>query len=127
METAKSASVPVQAVERPILCSPYEMPKLYWEYSRETGQATKMAGRRPARYWYKLKDDAQGQLTLELAEGQDDLLLVNQLRADVTRWREGGYENTTPVTRELLRHWASDKRPRRLFFCQLEAVETIVY
>lgn len=127
MTQTEKTTVPIRAVEKPILCSPYEAPKLYWEYSRETGQATKMAGRRPGRYWYKLKDNAPGQLTLELAEGQDDLVLVNQLRADVTRWREGGYENTTPVTRELLRHWASDKRPRRLFFCQLEAVETIIY
>ena len=31
------------------------------------------------------------------------------------------------MTQELLRHWASDRRPRRLFFCQREAVETIIY
>ena len=31
------------------------------------------------------------------------------------------------VTKDLLRHWAREDRPRRLFFCQREAVETIIY
>lgn len=118
---------PIQPVERPILCSPYEAPSLHWQYDRATGEASRMAGRRPARYWYKTKDQAAGQLTLELAEGQDDLIRVNQLRSDVQRWRESGWEGATPVTKELLRHWRSKDRARRLFFCQLEAVETVIY
>jgi type III restriction enzyme len=122
--------IPIQPVEKPILCSPYEEPRQHWQYDRATGQATKIAGRRPSRYWYKTKDsagDAAGQLTLELSEGQDDLHVVNQLREDVARWRESGYEGVTPITRELLRFWASPDRPRRLFFCQLEAVQTVIY
>ncbi|MHB8762910.1 MAG: DEAD/DEAH box helicase family protein [Deferrisomatales bacterium] len=42
-------------------------------------------------------------------------------------WRKKGYDGASTVTRELLRHWTRDDRPRRLFFCQLEAVETILY
>jgi len=109
------------------LCSPYAAPSLHWEYDRATGEATKMAGRRPARYWYKTKEQVQGQLTLELVEGQDDLVTVNQLREDVARWRDSGWEGSEPITRELLRHWSSPERPRRLFFCQLEAAETVIY
>lgn len=127
MTTLPTSDIPIQPVERPILCSPYEAPALHWQYDRATGEASKMAGRRPARYWYKTKDQAQGQLTLELAEGQDDLVTVNQLRSDVARWRESTWEGATPITKELLRHWWSPDRPRRLFFCQLEAVETVVY
>ena len=123
----KPNEVPIQAVERPILCSPYSAPSVHWRYDRTTGEANKEAGRRPARYWYKTKDDAAGQLALELSEGQDDLLLVNQLREDVARWRESNYEGVTPVTRELLASWAATDRGRRLFFCQREAVETVVY
>jgi type III restriction enzyme len=119
--------VPIQPVEKPILCSPYAPPSLHWQYDRTTGEATKVAGRRPSRYWYKTKDDVKGQLTLELSEGQDDLHMVNQIREDVARWRTSNYEGVTPITRELLHYWASPERPRRLFFCQLEAVETIVY
>ncbi len=125
--TARISDRPVQPVERPILCNPYDAPSLHWQYDRATGEATKMAGRRPARYWYKTKEQAAGQQVLELEEGQDDLILVNQLREDVARWREGTYEGVTPITRELLRYWASPDRARRLFYCQREAVETVVY
>src|SRR5947208_12284391 len=114
--------VPIQPVERPILCSPFTAPIVHWHYDRVTGEATKTAGRRPARYWYKTKDDVRGQLTLELSEGQDDLHMVNQLRNDVARWRTGGrvpYEGATEVTKELLAFWRRDDRPRRLFFCQI--------
>lgn len=127
--TAKK-DIPIQAVEKPILCSPYEAPSVHWQYDRTTGEASKIAGRRPSRYWYRTKDsagDAAGQLTLELSEGQDDLHMVNQIREDVARWRTSNFEGVTPVTRELLNFWASTDRPRRLFFCQLEAVQTVIY
>lgn len=125
--STSSADTPIQAVEKPILCSPYEAPSVHWHYDRTTGEASKLAGRRPSRYWYKTKDDAKGQLTLELSEGQDDLHMVNQIREDVARWRTSNYEGVTPITRELLSFWAVPDRPRRLFFCQREAVETVVY
>lgn len=49
------------------------------------------------------------------------------MREDVKRWREAGYRGSSSVTRDLLRYWTSKDRPRRLFFCQREAVETIIY
>ncbi len=60
-------------------------------------------------------------------EERDDLPLVNELREDVKRWRELGWENASEVTKTLLRHWWREDRARRLFFCQVEAVETIIY
>lgn len=125
--TTPAPAVPIQPVEKPILCSPYEPPSVHWHYDRTTGEASKLAGRRPSRYWYKTKDDAKGQLTLELSEGQDDLHMVNQIREDVARWRASNFEGVTPITRELLTSWASADRTRRLFFCQREAVETVIY
>jgi Restriction endonuclease len=125
--TRSEHQLPIQPVEKPILCSPYEAPSVHWQYDRTTGEASKIAGRRPSRYWYKTKDDAAGQLALELSEGQDDLHMVNQIREDVARWRASNFEGVTPVTRELLNFWAAPDRPRRLFFCQLEAVQTVVY
>ena len=67
------------------------------------------------------------QLALLAEEERDDLPLVNLLREDVKRWREANYRNATPVTRQLLAHWSRADRPRRLFFCQREAVETVIY
>ncbi|MEZ4568898.1 MAG: hypothetical protein R2849_00905 [Thermomicrobiales bacterium] len=38
----------------------------------------------------------------------------------------GGYQ-ITPTTRRLLDHWRETERERRLFFCQIEALETAIY
>jgi type III restriction enzyme len=121
--------LPIQPVNKPILCSPYEEPTEHWVYNTETGEATRFPGRRPASYWFKTRRTGDATLMLKgfAEEERDDLPLVNRLRADVKRWRELEYEGATPVTKQLLRYWARADRPRRLFFCQREAVETIIY
>ena len=119
--------IPIQPVERPILCNPYEEPDAHWVYDTETGEAIKQPGRRDAGYWYKTQRTGSEQLQLFQEEERDDLPLVNALRNDVRRWRESNYRNATKVTRELLRHWTREDKERRLFFCQREAVETIIY
>ena len=119
--------LPIQPVEQPILCSPYEEPTTHWTYDTQTGEASKSPGRRDAGYWYKTERTGSEQLKLFQEEQRDDLPLVNALRDDVIRWREVNYRNATPVTRELLRHWTREDLLRRLFFCQREAVETIIY
>jgi len=45
----------------------------------------------------------------------------------VRRWREAGYPGATNVTRDLLRRWWRADWARRLFFCQLEGVETLIF
>ena len=42
-------------------------------------------------------------------------------------WREHGYPRVTRTTRDLLHHWQRDERERRLFFCQLEAAEAVIW
>ena len=119
--------IPIQPVEHPILCNPYEEPDAHWVYDTDTGEAVKQPGRRDAGYWYKTERTGSQQLQLFQEEERDDLPLVNALRADVRRWRESNYRNATKVTRELLSHWTREDKERRLFFCQREAVETIIY
>lgn len=53
--------------------------------------------------------------------------LINEIRSLVRAWREAGYLGVSPVTRALLDYWNSPARPSRLFFAQIEAVETAVY
>ncbi|MCY3724082.1 MAG: DEAD/DEAH box helicase family protein [Candidatus Poribacteria bacterium] len=120
------SDIPIQPVEQPILCSPYKKPNAHWFYE-ENGEVIRQEGRRDAGYWYKTQRTGSEQLQMFREEEWDDLPLVNALRADVERWRETNYRNATSVTRELLRHWARDDLLRRLFFCQREAVETIIY
>lgn len=52
---------------------------------------------------------------------------VNKIRDQVRKWRQGGYKVASQVTRQLLRHWTAPERERRLFFCQIEAAETIIW
>ncbi|MBK8835142.1 MAG: DEAD/DEAH box helicase family protein [Anaerolineae bacterium] len=118
----------IQPPPNPILCSPYEEPSAYWFYDRGTGIPQKLGGRRPASYFYKTeRSSGTGQLSFLAEEERDDLPLVNALRDDVRQWRKSEYENASQVSKTLLRHWWRADRPRRLFFCQLEAVETIIY
>ena len=119
--------IPIQPVERPILCNPYKEPDAHWVYDTETGEAIKQPGRRDAGYWYKTQPTGSQQLQLFQEEERANLDLVNKLRDDVRRWRASNYRNATNVTRELLRHWTREDKERRLFFCQREAVETIIY
>ena len=121
--------IPIQPVEQPILCSPYNEPDAHWVYGTETGEANRQPGRREAGYWYKTQKTGTEQLKMRFIqeEERDDLPLVNALRSDVRRWRESNYRNATNVTRELLNHWTREDREPRLFFCQREAVETIIW
>src|SRR5262245_38202933 len=121
--------IPIQPVENPILCSPYKEPDWHWVYDTRTGIPSKQPGRREASYWFKTErtGSAQMQLGFMAEEEREDLPLGNVLRNDVHRWREPGWENASEITKKLLRHWWREDRPRRLFFCQLEAVETVIY
>ena len=110
-------------VENPILNSPFEEPTRYWAY--EEGQPVLEEGRRPAGYY--LKPRTRGPQTSLLEEEFVPLDLVNTIRERVKAWRERGYPGVTPITRELLNYWNNPERERRLFFCQREAAETLIW
>jgi type III restriction enzyme len=129
MPQERQLDIPIQPVNKPILCSPYEEPREHWQYKINTDEAFRVSTRRPGAYWFKSRRTgmAQKEFGFITEEESEPLPLVNALRSDVRRWRDGGYANATRVTKQLLRHWWSKDRARRLFFCQLEAVEKIIY
>ena len=58
--------------------------------------------------------------------------LANELRKAVYTWREQGYSGTTPTTKRLLQYWfeedhLAEKEPFKFWFCQREAIETLIY
>jgi len=110
-------------VDNPILNSPFEEPFRYWDY-RE-GQPVLVEGRRPAGYY--LKTRTRGPQTALLEEEFVPLELVNEIRKRVKAWRENGYPGVTPISRRLLKHWNDPERERKLFFCQREAAETLIW
>lgn len=116
------------AVDEPIINSPFEEPSQYWVYDSATGQPCKVHGRRPAHYYFRSRRRADSaQTSLFAVEEMVELELVNNIRAQVRKWREGGYKNAGHITKQLLRHWTYPERERKLFFCQLEAAETIIW
>lgn len=110
-------------VDNPIINSPFEEPTRYWAY--EQGQPVLKEGRRPAGYY--LKPRTRGPQMALLEEEFVPLELVNAIRERVRAWRERGYPGVTPITRQLLNYWNRPERERRLFFCQREAAETLIW
>jgi len=132
--------------DRPILNSPYEHPARHWEldHGQPTQQIIEM--RRPAEYITPLPkpkkrkgqaeqaslliDDDLG-LSTQAQEYQKTAAIINAVRQEVGKWRALPNPNTwhvTPETARLLQHWRyhnfSGVRP---FFCQVEAVETLIW
>jgi type III restriction enzyme len=110
-------------VDNPILNSPFEEPSRHWAY--EEGQPVLKPGRRPAGYYLKART-RDPQLAM-LEEEFVPLDLVNTIRERVRAWHGRGYPGVTPITRQLLNHWNNPERERKLFFCQREAVETLIW
>lgn len=102
-----------------IINSPYERPSRHWQPGRGT-KLDLVEGRRPAAY--EVIDTRSNTKRVESLEQ------VNRIRERVDDWREAGYPGITTVTRTLLEHW-QDRAARTLpfYFCQLEAIETLVW
>ncbi len=131
--------------DRPILNSPYDYPVEHWEIDGEGHPTTKvLQGRRPAKLITpvpkprrKKAGVTQIELGLDATGGLSDsgteydlTSIVNEVRGYVDRWRAlpSSQWQVTPTTEALLKHWrSSDFAGLRPFFCQLEAVETIVW
>ena len=114
-----------QQIEKLIINSPYQEPTSFWQYIRDTREFTLEHGRRPAGYV----------IATPQSKGFDDpgifvpIELVNIIRKRVNAWRDRGYPGVTGITKRLLSHWQDpeERKDRRFFFCQLEAIETLIW
>jgi type III restriction enzyme len=121
------------AIENPIINTPFTGPARHFLTAPDgtvSGEITE--GRRPSEFFVPVArpKKTSAQLTMDAFGGpirQQPNEIVNEIRQSVDRWRRQGYPHTTGVTRDLLEHWQDADRQRRLFFCQLEAVETAIY
>ena len=136
-----------QFFDRPILNSPYECPSQHWELD-ENGQPTNRILERRRQVSFitpipkpKKGKGAQDQQALGFDEQAQRVATedqqyelaqtINSVRNAVDRWRaqtDLGEWRVTPETTRLLHHWRhhrfNDIRP---FFCQVEAVETVIW
>jgi type III restriction enzyme len=106
-----------------IICSPYEKPNLHLSYNREIRKFELLEGRRRAGYIVATEDSQAFDDPGHFIPLED----VNKIRERVDKWRDVGYPGITTVTKELLEHWKNPDREPRLFFCQIEAIETIIW
>lgn len=102
-----------------IINSPYETPRQHWQQARD-GSLDIVSERRPAGYEiFDIRNNTRR---------TESLTLVNEIRKRVDDWRAADYPGITTVTRSLLEHW-HDRTARQLpfYFCQLEAIETLIW
>ena len=128
-----------EAIDNPILNSPYEQPDCYYEIGPQGPTGTVRDGRRPSESFIPIAitrkgkratdGSVQGEIDFDLTgERRERNSLINDIRRDVARWRrDGRYAGVTPVTRKLLQHWADPHRENRVLFCQREAAETAIF
>ena len=130
--------------EQPILNSPYEYPARHWELDENRQPTNHVINRRrtvsfitpiPAA---RKQRAAQRELGVDDARGTADedgqqyelMRMIESVRHSVNEWRRlpRARWRVTPETARLLHHWHhhqfSDIRP---FFCQVEAVETVIW
>ena len=114
-----------EAIDQLIISSPYKEPKEHWKYNQNTQGFDRVPGRRSAGYY--VADQGSNQYK-NLSEKYIELPLVNEIRERVKTWRNNNYPGITSVTRKLLVHWYNnDVRNYPFFFCQLDAIETIIW
>ena len=130
--------------KEPVLNSPYGYPKRHWEldsqrqptdriieYRRRADFITPIPKprRRRAQRAFVL-DEGEG-LSTEEQQYAETAETLNEIRQHVDQWRRLPNPNdwgVTPQTARLLRHWRSDDfSDIRPFFCQVEAVETVIW
>ncbi|OQY57560.1 MAG: hypothetical protein B6245_16390 [Desulfobacteraceae bacterium 4572_88] len=137
-----------QFFEKPVLNSPYGYPDCHWELDEQGQPTQKIIGkRRPAKYITPIPKpkkrkgkvtDKQQPLVLDEGSGistqeqiYDPSPLINAVRREVDLWRaipDSKDWKVTPETVRLLKHWRHHKFSNlRPFFCQVEAVETLIW
>jgi type III restriction enzyme len=118
--------MPGASIDQLIINSPFEEPSSYWSYERATRTFTRKEGRRPAGY----VTATPGAKSFDDPGIFRELPLVNQIRPRVKEWAAGGYQGASGITLKLLEHWKDPEQwegRRRFFFCQLEAIETLMW
>src|SRR4030043_1216162 len=121
-------------IENPILNSPFKEPSRHFCFSDEGITNEIVEARRVSSYFIPIakpkKKGKATQLAFDTEWTKDRIEeneFINRIRGRVSVWRKGNYAGITKTTRRLLEYWINPERERKLFFCQIEAVETAIY
>ena len=121
-------------IENPVINSPFEEPTRHFRFTDEGITNEIVESRRISAYFIPIaapkKKSKQAQLPLATEWTQDRVeenKFINRVRERVRMWRQGGYVGVTKTTNQLLEYWTNPDRDKKLFFCQVEAMETLIY
>lgn len=124
-----------------ILNTPYQIPNRHYRLD-ENHRATDeiVEGRRLSGNYLSVPEAPTSQRSggngsqSELSEQYPPHSRINLIRDAVSSWRAGDpsngvqpYEGASIMTRRLLQFWSSDSPEPQPFFCQVEALETLVW
>lgn len=105
-----------------IINSPFVEPARHW--AENPDRTLRVVPKRRAA-GYEIIDTRENTRRLE------SIPLVDDIRQRVAQWRHDGWPGATAVTVELLRHWWDHDRVSGrqypFYFCQLEAIETLIW
>lgn len=109
----------------PIINSPYEIPQLH----------LKLRGKQSADSLYDVADGRRAPGAVHEDDGAspskgpaaEPYRMIGRIRQLVNDWRDGGYQGVDANTARLLDHWREVKDRKGLFFCQREAIETLIW
>ena len=86
---------------------------------------------------HRVRAEAEGQpARVVTGRRRSDIAIAQNLRALVKSWRDNDYPGASDTTRELMHHWFGREHDRsevggprefRYYFCQREAIETLIY
>lgn len=124
--------MPNVVIENPILNAPFAEPNRHFRFTEDGITNEIVDSRRMSTYFVPIaKAKKKGaQLVFDTEWTQDRIeqnLQVDRIRDRVALWRRGNYAGVTGLTRRLLEHWTNPERDNKLFFCQIEALETAIY
>lgn len=125
-------------IDNPVINSPFNEPHSHF-YFDESGITNNIVNkRRKSSYFVPIpssrnnRGNSSEQLSLyeeELFDShiEEEHTFINIIREKVAKWRKGGYVDVTRTTARLLEYWNSPEREKKLFFCQKEAIESVIY
>ncbi len=124
--------MPPVVIDNPVINTPFAEPAQHFRFTDEGISNEIQPGRRSSSYFIPIARPKKkgGQLAFDTEWTKDRVeenRFVNQVRARIKLWREGGYQGVTPITARLLQYWTNPAREKKLFFCQIEALETAIY
>lgn len=110
-------------IEKLIINSPYVEPQQHWYYDRETQEFTILPNRRPAGYVVATPNSQ----SFDDPGVFNEIELANKVRDRVRRWQNDGRPGLTGISRRLFEYWTDEQRDHKFFYCQIEAIETLLF